>query len=222
MIWNVPKEKMKKTMICLILDRSGSMGGKEEDVIGGVNNFLAKQKELPDPAIISMVKFDSYNGKPDIEIFRKMQSLSDIRDITKEDYQPRGATPLLDAIGQTLVQLDSDWAEHQPDRAICVIVTDGMENDSKEYKKEQIKQMIEERQASDKWSFIYLGADVNSFTEARDMGIWLQNTARYKKYGTGVKAMSEAVYYMRSNDVLCAQNLGGELDEDGNIQKQGE
>src|SRR6185369_4884147 len=162
-----------KTMICLILDRSGSMAGRESDVVGGVNTFIEEQKKLPDPACMAFVRFDT----DAIERFRQMQNISEVSPMNKEEYQPRGGTPLLDAIGQTINGLDSDWKKENPDRAIVVIVTDGEENSSREYTKEKIKDMIKAREDSGKWSFIYLGANVDSFANAGSMGINLQNVA---------------------------------------------
>lgn len=207
-----------KTMICLILDRSGSMAGREGDVIGGVNAFIDEQKKLPDPATIAMVRFDS--GA--IERFRTMQSLADVQALTAEDYQPRAATPLLDAVGQTINALDQDWAKEQPDRCICVIVTDGQENSSREFKTYTIKKMIQARQESGKWAFIYLGANVDAFAEAGSMGIATANTANYKGTSRGTRAAysaaGQSVFNMRSNGVMEA-NLGGDIDEDGSLKK---
>jgi uncharacterized protein YegL len=224
MVWKLSKQKkLQKTLICLLLDRSGSMSGKEEDVVGGVNQFLEKQKKMPDPAIIKMVRFDAWDGKSKIETFRETQSLFTAAPISTDDYQPRGMTPLLDAIGQTLNHLEEDWHKEQPDRAICVIVTDGLENCSKEYNKDQIKSMIEDRQDSDKWSFIYLGADVNAFNEAGSMGIPFQNTACYQVQGDGMfmafsSAASIAVSSVRSG--LSVDNLGGDIDENGQMKNK--
>src|SRR6185369_9888604 len=72
-----------KTLICLILDRSGSMSGRESDVINGANGFIDKQKALPDPSSIALVRFDSEG----IERFRAMAPLAECAPITEEDYQ---------------------------------------------------------------------------------------------------------------------------------------
>ncbi len=101
-----------KAMICIILDRSGSMSGRETDVIGGVNSFLADQKKLAEPASIALVRFDTEA----IERFRPMVALEQCEALQASEYQPRGGTPLLDAIGQTVTQLDEDWKREQPDR----------------------------------------------------------------------------------------------------------
>lgn len=203
-----------KAMICLILDRSGSMAGREADVIGGVNTFIDEQKKLPDPASIAMVRFDSAA----VERFRPMQALAEVKPLTAEDYQPRGGTPLLDAIGKTLAELENDWKAEQPERAILVIVTDGQENESREYTKTKIKEMIESRQASGKWAIVYLGANVDAFSEAGSLGILGANTGGYVNSARGTKAvyaaMSESVTQMRATGATAAHNLGRNIAED--------
>jgi len=202
-----------KSMICLILDRSGSMSGRETDVIGGVNTFIIEQQKLPDSASIAFVRFDT--GA--IERFKPMQALNECKLLTPDDFQPRGGTPLLDAIGTTINQLDEDWKREQPERAIVVIVTDGEENASNEYTKAKIQAMIKTRQDSGKWAFIYLGANVDAFAEAGSMGISMANTAGYSNTVKGIKAMyattSDTVSMMRSTGSVIANNLGRNLKE---------
>ena len=206
-----------KTMICLILDRSGSMGGRETDVINGVNSFLEEQKKLPDPASIAFVRFDSEA----IERFRPMQSLAEVKPLTREEYQPRGGTPLLDAVGATITKLDDDWKTEKPERAIVVIVTDGAENASKEYTKAKIQALVKARQDSGMWAFIYLGANVDAFAEGGAMGIHAANTAGYQNTAAGTKSLyataSASVKHMRMSGATVAHNLGGNIGEDGSL-----
>src|SRR5712671_2344415 len=124
-----------KTMICLILDRSGSMTGRETDVVGGVNKFIEEQKQLPDPASLAIVRFDDQA----IERFREMKPLAQVEPLQPKEFVPRGNTPLLDAVGSTIAKLDEDWKTEKPDRCILMIVTDGQENASKEYTKSKSK-----------------------------------------------------------------------------------
>jgi uncharacterized protein YegL len=205
----------------MILDRSGSMGGRETDVIGGVNTFLTEQKKLKQPATIAFVRFDTEG----IERFREMKALGEVDWLTHDEYIPRGGTPLLDAIGQTLAQLDMDWARENPERAIVVIVTDGQENASREYTKERVRQMIQARQDSGKWAFIYLGADVDAFDEARSLGVPIQNAAGFIKSAAGMgqtySTASASVTNMRATGQTLADNLGGNIGEDGKLIKDG-
>lgn len=206
-----------KTMICLILDRSGSMQGRENDVIGGVNSFIEEQKKLPAPASVAFVRFDT----DATERFRPMKPLTEVEPLTRNDYQPRGGTPLLDAVGRTITALDEDWKTEKPERCIVVIVTDGEENASKEYTKQKIQALIKARQDSGMWAFIYLGANVDAFHEAGQMGIAAANTAGYTNTSAGVKHMystaSASVKHMRSSGATLSHNLGrnlGEQDDD--------
>ena len=209
-----------KTMICLILDRSGSMSGRESDVIGGVNTFIEEQKKLPDPACIAFVRFDSEA----IERFRPMQDLAKVEPLAKGDFQPRGGTPLLDAVGRTVTQLDEDWKTEKPDRCIVVVVTDGQENASKEFTKANIQALIKARQDSSLWAFIYLGANVDAFAEGGSMGFAATNIAGYESTAKGTKSLyataSASVGHMRMSGSNVAHNLGrniGEDEEDGPI-----
>lgn len=203
-----------KTMICLVLDRSGSMAGREKDVIGGVNTFIDEQKKLPDPACMAFVRFDTGN----IDRFRAMKPLTEVEHLTRGDFEPRGGTPLLDAIGQTINALENDWKAEQAERAIMIIVTDGEENASREFTKEKIKTLIKARQDSGLWAFIYLGANVDAFHEAGSMGISASNTAGYTSTAAGTKAAyagaSAATMHMRSSGSNVSLNLGKNIDED--------
>lgn len=209
-----------KTMICLILDRSGSMGGRENDVINGVNSFLDEQKKLPDPASIAFVRFDTEAT----ERFRPMQNLTEMKPLERSEYSPRGGTPLLDAVGSTITALDDDWKKEQPERCIMVIVTDGEENSSREYTKSKVKELIQARQDSGKWAFIYLGANVDAFQEAGSMGIALANAASYQNTFKGTaslyRTVSASASNMRQTGNMTATNLGGDIDEDGKVTKK--
>lgn len=202
-----------KTMMCLILDRSGSMGGKESDVIGGVNKFIDEQKKLPNPASLAFVRFDTQA----IERFVPMTPLSQVTHLKAEDYQPRGGTPLLDAVGETLQALDGDWKQEKPERAIVVIATDGYENSSHAYTKAKIREMIEARQNSGLWTFIFLGAGIDAFAEATQLGINLANVASTTPTSAGTKhaydTVSQSVRYLRSSGATFTANLGKTLGE---------
>jgi len=206
-----------KTMIAVILDRSGSMAGRESDVITGVNHFIDEQKKIVGAASIAFSRFDAHA----IERFRPMSDIQGATYLTVYDYQPRGGTPLNDAIGQELEQLEHDWRRERPDRCIVVIVTDGHENASSRFTKAKIKSMIEARQESGKWGFIYLGANVDAFDEAVGLGIWVQNSGGYTSSARGTAAMyantSSSVGTMRTTGVMDA-HLGGNIDEDGSLK----
>ena len=124
-------KKNNLTEIVFILDRSGSMAGLEADTIGGFNGLIQKQKSEDGEAIISTVLFDDKS-----EVLYDRVPLDRIPVMTEKDYYVRGCTALLDAIGKTINSLDKKVKDN---KVLFVITTDGLENASREYNKDKIK-----------------------------------------------------------------------------------
>jgi uncharacterized protein YegL len=198
------------TLIALILDRSGSMAGRVNDVIGGVNAFIESQKSIPGEATLAMVRFDQ-----EYEEFRPALPLAQVMSLQPHEYSPRGSTALLDAVGRAIHSLDAALARYRAGRAIVVVVTDGEENASREFTKERVQALIKEREARG-WTFIYLGAHANAFHEAATFGFSANNTAQYANTTTGTAAaystLSASIRAMRVTGSSDAK-LGGVIDE---------
>ena len=117
------------TEIVFILDRSGSMGGLENDTIGGYNSMIAKQKDEEGEALISTVLFDNQT-----EVLHDRVSLDKVEPITDKEYYVRGSTALLDAVGGAIRHIGNihKYArpEDVPEKTLFIITTDGMENSS--------------------------------------------------------------------------------------------
>lgn len=174
------KDKPKRNHLALIVDRSGSMGGKESDVIGGVNKFIEEHMKTGIPATVTVMKFDH-------EFELETSDLAGFKTWGPSDYVPRGSTALLDAVGRTLTHLGPLVAKDDPENVIVVIITDGYENHSTEYKKPRIKQLIEHCQLHG-WAFLYLGAGVDAFSEAAGMGIAANTTTQYTPTNAGTQS----------------------------------
>ena len=171
---------MKKKMdVVFILDRSGSMGGTESDTIGGYNSYIddLKNKE----ARITTVLFDN-----EYEMITKRQDVKEVKKLTKKQYFVRGCTALLDAIGKTIKYMEKEKSE----KVLFIITTDGYENASHEFNKEQIKEMI---QGHKDWEFMYIGADIDSYSEGQSLGIDSSNIANYKKDKKGISKLFKAM-----------------------------
>jgi len=160
---------MKKnyTDITFILDRSGSMSGKEAAVKSGFKEFIDKQRELPGKATISVFQFD--------DIYEAIYENMDLENITGlDDYKPRNMTALNDAIGKTITSKGTYYSSlkplDRPEKVILVIVTDGMENASKEFTGEQVKQMVEHQQAKYNWEILYIGSNQDAVFTGVSMG----------------------------------------------------
>ena len=156
--------------VVFLLDRSGSMSGMEKDTIGGYNSYLEKQRQNKMNTKITTVLFDD-----NYELLHYRKDIKEVNNITEKDYFVRGCTALLDAIGKTIKKLETETKDN---KVLFVITTDGLENASKEYTKEKIKQLIE---SHSNWEFIYIGANIDSYSEGTSLGINRKNIANYSK-----------------------------------------
>ena len=175
------------TEILCVIDKSGSMASLTSDVIGGFNQFLADQKACPGEARLTLMLFDtSYNMK------YKSEPIKNVKDLDNKSYTAGGCTALLDAIGRTVTEsgtlFDSRSDDEKPEKVVCLIMTDGQENSSKEHTREAIKQMIERQKNEWGWEFVFIGANQDSFTEANSIGISAASTANFAATGQGVRA----------------------------------
>lgn len=164
------KAQPTKTAITMVLDRSGSMQDCRAATIESVNAYLAKGRNdvnLKD-ADFELAIFDTEA----YEIIRK-STLSAAADISPADFEPRGGTPLLDAVGRGIDGLDKRAVD---DKAILVVVTDGLENSSRKHTYESIKALLEERQKNG-WLVLFLGAGLESAREGIRMGVQSANVA---------------------------------------------
>lgn len=166
--------------LVFLIDRSGSMHGSEEDTIGGFNSFIQKERKKELDTKVTTILFDDK-----YEVLYERKPIEDVNDLTEDEYYVRGCTALLDAIGKTITTLDHKIEN----KVLFVIMTDGMENASVEYSKSQISNMIN----SHAWEFIFIGADIDSYSEAGNIGIRKSRTANYKKSRQGVEDLYESL-----------------------------
>ena len=189
---------MPKDEIVLIIDKSGSMDAIKDDAIGGFNSFLTEQKDIERDANVTFVLFDDrydliHNGK----------DIHEVDELTKKTYRPSGTTALLDAVGRTVDRVGERLNEltnsEKPENVIVFILTDGMENASSDYTKDQVKGMIQHQESKYSWEFIYGGANQDAFEEAGGLGIKAQNTFNFEATGQGTR---EA--YENSSDMVAS------------------
>lgn len=156
-------EDDQETIISVVIDESGSMESLQEKTISGFNEYITTLKQKGVKGRVTLTKFNSVKGA---EIVYSNRLLSNVPKLNKDTYQPAECTPLYDAIGKTVKKLDRACT----DKVIMVIITDGLENASHEYSQSQIREMITSRQNKG-WSFVYLGANQDSWAAGGAIGI---------------------------------------------------
>ena len=183
------KEKPEQIELVLVIDKSGSMHGLEKDTIGGFNSMIEKQKKLDVPVHVTTALF---NSKTDTLYERK--EIQRVQPMTEEDYAVGGTTALLDAVGNTILNVERAPAvKTKGTKVIFVIITDGLENASTEFNKQKVRTMISDKQEKDGWEFIYLGANIDAAEEAGAIGVQKTNAVTYRNTKSGVRANYDAV-----------------------------
>jgi uncharacterized protein YegL len=200
----------KLTELVFIVDRSGSMAGMESDTIGGVNAVLEKNREAEGETLVSVVLFDH-----ETKVLRDRVPIQKVPKLTRDDYQVRGCTALLDAVGGSVQFIEKIQRylpeEIRPAKTIFVITTDGYENASRKFSYETVKRVIEER-TKDGWEFLFLGANIDAAAEADRIGIAPDRAESYYNDGAGAKAMYESVAdatFAMNSAPVGAPRMGG-------------
>ena len=195
------------TELVFILDRSGSMAGLEADTIGGFNSMIDKQKREPGECLVSTVLFGH-----ETQVIHDRLPLERVPQLTEREYFVRGSTALLDAVGGAIHHIGNVHkyarSEDRPEHTLFVITTDGMENASRFYTYEKVKEMIERQKEKYGWEFLFLGANIDAAREAARFGITADRAVRYQSDHVGTalnyQVISEAVTQVRASAPLAA------------------
>ncbi len=177
---------MRTTELIFILDKSGSMCGLEEDVIGGFNAMLEEQKEGEDKVVVSLVLFDSRQY-----VIYDRVSIEEVKPLTKKDYRVGSSTALLDTVGKSIRFIHRNYCEtlkeERPDKVMFIINTDGYENCSREFSYRDIQISITSLQEKYDWEFMFLGANIDVTREGRRLGIKEERSRRFEASNEGVR-----------------------------------
>ena len=176
--------KNKKTIYHFVVDQSGSMSGSEGPTIEGFNSQLKTlqqlKKEHPENEYIVSVTF----FEDEVIDIVKFAPIEQIQLLSRENYRPGGLTALLDGIGKSIESIRKIYdQEIREDLAsvVMVILTDGGENASKFYTRNLIAEMIKELDATGKWTFSFLGADLDAVHASDSLNIRKENIISFSK-----------------------------------------
>lgn len=173
----------------IILDESGSMSSIYKETLQSMNEVLGgirkNQEEFPEQQhFVTFVTFEGH-GIEGIKVRRDRVPIRTIQDLTEKDYRPGGCTPLYDAMGKTLNELEG--LVNEGDKVMATIITDGYENASTEYSGRTVKTLVE-RLRKKGWVFAYIGANQDAVEVAKDLNI--SNALNYEASPEGMVMMS--------------------------------
>ena len=198
------------TEVVFILDRSGSMSGLEADTIGGFNSMIAKQKKEEGEAYISTVLFDDT-----CEVLYDRVPVNKVEPMNDNQYYVRGCTALLDAIGGAIHHIGNvhKYAreEDRPEKTLFIITTDGMENASRQYSYEKVKEMVARQKEKYGWEFLFLGANIDAIDVAGKFGIDSNRALNYVSDHKGTQlnyeVLNKTVSEFRASKSLVKEEI---------------
>jgi uncharacterized protein YegL len=168
------RERKQDVLVNVILDKSGSMASKTNDVIEGFNAYLAGLGEEDQVNyLFSLTLFDTQVAYRHVAI-----PLSEAKKLDSKSYQPGGNTALNDAIGITVRRVEAD--QPKVDKVVTVIMTDGEENSSREWTHDAVRGLIEQKEKEGSWTFVFLGAGLDAWHQGRSYGVQTANVAQYR------------------------------------------
>ena len=173
----------------IILDESGSMSSIYRETLSSVNEVLngirRNQEEFPQQRhYVTIVTFEG-EGMRGIKMRRDRVPVEGIQPFAPKDYRPGGCTPLYDAMGKTLSNLEG--LIRPEDKVMATVITDGMENSSQEYSGRTVKKLVS-RLREKGWALAYIGANQDSVEVARDLNIG--NALNFEASPEGMEEMS--------------------------------
>lgn len=193
------------TSINVIIDKSGSMGSLADDTIGSFNTFVTEQKAVPGEVAFTLCTFNT-----DYQLVHDFVKLASVPDLDSKSYRPNGGTALLDAMGTTINTVGAKLAampeDERPSKVIFLIITDGQENSSRNFSKEQIKAMVEHQRGTYQWEFVFMGANIDAISEGQALGISMRNSMNYDATKGGTHKLYRAV----SNSVSSYRGGGSQ------------
>ena len=190
------------TDITILLDRSGSMQTIKTAMESGMKEFIQGHQTVPSTRL-SLIQFDGTNSYEEVYIERP------ITDVPELILSPRGWTPLYDALCKTIdktgQRLAAKREADRPDKVLFLIITDGEENASREFKRHDARTRIERQKDRYQWEFSYLGANQDAYKEAQSIGI---DWGKTMNFNASLKGVSGAMRGMTTNTVAYASTTG--------------
>jgi hypothetical protein len=163
------------THLYFLLDRSGSMQSIKTDTEGGFDAFIAEQRKSAGDCRVTLAQFDSE--------YEQVYADRPLADVPALSLQPRGSTALLDAMGRLITDAGAALAalpeDQRPAGVVVAIMTDGMENASREWTHPAVKALVEQQTRDYDWQFLYMGADQDAIEVGTGLGVSADHSMTY-------------------------------------------
>lgn len=183
---NTSKTKKAKVYNLIIVDESGSMSHLRQATLSGINETISTirsaQKEFAETQshFLTLVTFDSGSNREDVRTVINRAPITQVSDFN--DYQPNGCTPLYDAMGESLTNLEKYVSNDSSASVVVTVLTDGLENASREWTAPLLRRLIE-RLKEKGWSFAYMGS-AHNVKEVTDL-LSIDNVMEFSHNQTG-------------------------------------
>ena len=211
----VKKESDGKAHIynLIIVDESGSMSHLREATLSGINETIgtikSAQKEFAETQehTLTLVTFDSGSNRPDVRTMIDNEPIGNVNEF--KDYMPNGCTPLYDAMGQSLTELHTRIKDDADASAVVTVLTDGLENASREWNAGSLRRLIEQLKEQG-WSFSYMGS-AHNVKEVTDL-LSIENVVEFSHdqlgagHTWGRERSSRRAYYQKMNGVYMMRD----------------
>lgn len=176
------------THIYFLLDRSGSMQSILSDTIGGFDAFIAEQRATPGQCRVTLAQFDTE--------YEVVYAGTDVADVPSLVLHPRGMTALHDAMGRLITDAGAGLAalpeEKRPGTVVVAIMTDGLENASREWTGDAIRHLVQQQSNTYNWQFLYMGADQDAVEVGSKLGVAAANSITYGRQNAVVAMAATA------------------------------
>jgi len=195
---------MKKIHNLLIVDASGSMSSKVEEVRGGINQIFRdlKDEDKKQKGIKNRITVVDFSSHGDYNILYDNVKPKDLKVLKEGEYKPRSMTALYDAIGKAF-----DSIKAKADGVLVTIFTDGMENDSKQFKADTIKKLIKQKD-KEGWTITFMGTSKEAMLQAQSIGIQGDKMLRYSDSKEGTV---QAFHRFRNARIKYSQAIENEI-----------
>lgn len=198
-------DKLKPTLVVFLLDRSGSMQAVLDETIGGFNGYLNKLQDEDDGNMrFSMSQFDAVGH----DVMCSCAEIKNVAKLSKDNFKPRGGTPLYDAMGKNIVAAEKEAGDKY--KVLFVTLTDGQENASSEWNIASLRDKISQKEKNDHWTFAYIGMGLEGFNAAQHLSHGTMSASNIVRSSKADAGRTYASFAAKTTEYSKSRRAGGQ------------